>query len=190
MLAGPALPARLAVPALGRIVIHIGNRLPIDRYADGIAHYVHADPARVSPESIAVSVEDPVLGRGQPWRLSAFVVAARSLLHSILSPREMFERVDRAQMPVLVVWGDADQLIGSQVIEHLLERRPDWQLTVLEAIGHMPLLEAPDRYSEAVTAWLWAPTACNNSTPARVGDWPSARLLELSSRQGGTEVRS
>jgi pimeloyl-ACP methyl ester carboxylesterase len=134
--------------------MRICNRLPVDRYAERVASYVHADPERVSPEAIEVGVEDLAYGRDLPWRLSCFVVAARSLLHVLAAPRELLRHIDDADVPVLVIWGDADQLVGSPVIEHLNDRRPDWDLTVLEATGHVPMLEAPGRFAEAVASWL------------------------------------
>jgi pimeloyl-ACP methyl ester carboxylesterase len=167
----PALPARwstvhrtapgtllrfapFAVPGLGSIAMRICNRLPVDRYARQVASYVHADPERVSPEAIAVGIEDLAHGRDLPWRLSGFVTAARSLVRTLVAPRELLRHVDDADVPVLVVWGDADQLVGRPVIEHLIDRRPDWDLTVLEATGHVPMLEAPERFADAVACWL------------------------------------
>jgi len=54
----------------------------------------------------------------------------------------------------LVVWGDADALIGRPVIEHLHRQRPDWDYTVLPGVGHVPMMEAADRYVAVVRAWL------------------------------------
>jgi pimeloyl-ACP methyl ester carboxylesterase len=36
----------------------------------------------------------------------------------------------------------------------LADRRPDATLSILEGVGHYPMLEAPDRFAEAVTAGL------------------------------------
>jgi pimeloyl-ACP methyl ester carboxylesterase len=175
VLAAPALPAPLSrvhrtapgtllrfapftVPGLGRLAMQLCNRLPVDRYARQVARYVHADPERVSPEALEVGVEDLLFGRDLPWRLSGFVVAARSLVHALLSPRGLREHIDGAEAPVLVIWGDTDRLVGRPVIDHLAERRPDWELTVLEATGHVPMLEAPGRYVEALASWLRMPS--------------------------------
>jgi pimeloyl-ACP methyl ester carboxylesterase len=149
--------APFVVPGFGRLAMQVCNRLPVDHYARQVARYVHADPERVSPEAREAGVEDLTHGRDLPWRLDGFVAAARSLVRTLLSPRDLLRYIDGAEVPVLVVWGDADRLVGGQVIDHLTERRPDWRLTVLEETGHVPMLEAPDHYSEAVSAWLRDP---------------------------------
>jgi hypothetical protein len=40
------------------------------------------------------------------------------------------------------------------VIDHLLARRPDWELCVFATVGHLPPWEVPDAYVEAVGRWL------------------------------------
>jgi pimeloyl-ACP methyl ester carboxylesterase len=54
--------------------------------------------------------------------------------------------IDAAQLPVLVIWGDADRLICRAVIDHVAERCPDWDLEVLPSVGHVPMLEAPQEF--------------------------------------------
>ncbi len=76
---------------------------------------------------------------------------------AFVSPRRMLEAIDTVAVPVLLVWGDQDQLVGREVIDHALERRPDWQLRVLESAGHAAPLEVPDAYVRAVRGWLTQP---------------------------------
>ena len=69
----------------------------------------------------------------------------------------MLEAIDTVAVPVLLVWGDQDQLVQREVIDHALERRPDWHLHVLESAGHAAPLEVPDAYARAVLSWLTQP---------------------------------
>jgi hypothetical protein len=36
------------------------------------------------------------------------------------------------------------------VIDHLLGLRPDWRPHVIETVGHLPPMEAPDAYAAAI----------------------------------------
>src|SRR5690606_18235321 len=49
-----------------------------------------------------------------------------------------------------VVWGDQDPIAVVAMAHRLAERRPDATLSILEGVGHYPMLEAPDRFTEAV----------------------------------------
>ena len=40
------------------------------------------------------------------------------------------------------------------VSRSVLKLRPDWALTELPGVGHMPQLEVPERWTEALTTWL------------------------------------
>lgn len=57
------------------------------------------------------------------------------------------------QMPVLVLVGDADFFSTTEVTAQLVASLPDPDVLILPGIGHMPNLEAPDRFDEAVRAF-------------------------------------
>lgn len=158
----PRLPAQtflrfapFAVPGLGRAVVRrLWSRLtPEQLWEDGAA-YVHGDPSRVSSEMRAVGIDNLRLGRESGWRLPGFVAAAESLVSSVLTARSLLRTVDAVTAPVLVVWGDADALVARPVIDGLRLRRPDWELHVLEGVGHVPQIEVPGRFAEIVMGWL------------------------------------
>lgn len=56
--------------------------------------------------------------------------------------------------PGLLVFGDRDRLIHVSSAEALAQRHPTLDVAMLEGIGHAPQLDAPDRFVDAVTAWL------------------------------------
>jgi pimeloyl-ACP methyl ester carboxylesterase len=147
--------APFALPRLGRVAMRLITAATTpERYWEQTARYIHADPSRVSREAIDVGFEDVTVGREAPWRLAAFTTAAESVVRALLAPGELLRLVDDAQLPVLVVWGDADRLISRVAIDHVLARRPQWDLRVLPSVGHVPMLEAPDDYVAEVTGWL------------------------------------
>jgi pimeloyl-ACP methyl ester carboxylesterase len=53
-----------------------------------------------------------------------------------------------------IVWGDQDPIAVVAMAHRLAERRPDATLRILDGVGHYPMLEAPERFGEAVLAGL------------------------------------
>jgi pimeloyl-ACP methyl ester carboxylesterase len=54
--------------------------------------------------------------------------------------------------PLRVVWGALDPIAVLPMTAKLLEARPDATLTVLDGVGHYPMIEAPERFGAAVAA--------------------------------------
>lgn len=148
--------APFVVPPLGRAVLRRAwaTMTPEALWQENV-DFVHGDPTRISPEVNRVGIDNLAWGREQPWRLDGFVTAATSVVAAMTVRRGPLGRaVDAVDAPTLLLWGDADQLVGRHVIDHLVERRPDWDAHVFEAVGHVPQLEAPDDYLEVVAEWL------------------------------------
>jgi len=53
--------------------------------------------------------------------------------------------------PLTVVWGADDPIAIVAMTETLRAARPDIDLTVLDGVGHYPMIEAPERFTAAVT---------------------------------------
>ncbi|MGH9029983.1 MAG: alpha/beta fold hydrolase [Acidimicrobiales bacterium] len=56
--------------------------------------------------------------------------------------------------PLAIVWGWDDPIAVVKMASRLHEARPDAALVVLEGIGHYPMIESPQSFSEAVVAGL------------------------------------
>ena len=56
--------------------------------------------------------------------------------------------------PLTVVWGADDPIAVLPMTAELQRARPDASLSVLDGVGHYPMLESPTRFAEAVTAAL------------------------------------
>jgi pimeloyl-ACP methyl ester carboxylesterase len=61
--------------------------------------------------------------------------------------------VARVRAPTLVIHGSLDRLIPVAAARELARRRPDWTLDVLDGVGHVPMMEAPDMFIAALNAW-------------------------------------
>jgi pimeloyl-ACP methyl ester carboxylesterase len=56
--------------------------------------------------------------------------------------------------PLGVVWGADDPIAVLPMTETLRAARPDAQITVLDDVGHYPMLEAPERFVAAILQYL------------------------------------
>lgn len=65
--------------------------------------------------------------------------------------------VERHPSPLAVVWGALDPIAVLSMADRLVAAWPDAALTVLDDVGHYPMLEAPDRFADAVLAGLADP---------------------------------
>lgn len=57
-------------------------------------------------------------------------------------------------LPTLLVYGDRDVRAPIYVGEQLHAALPDSTLVVLEGVGHVCNLEAPDEFNETLRSWL------------------------------------
>ncbi len=130
------------------------NRLSSERIVHLGFKIVTADPSSVPEELVRAHIEllaerqlDPDIG-------PAFVEAARSLLR--LGERGELARtiLDRVKAPVLVIHGYGDRLVPVAFAQAAIESHPNWRVRLLPRVGHVPMIEDPDRWMTAVTGWL------------------------------------
>ncbi len=146
--------APFLLPGVGGYLLNRAyTRLTPRQLYDQTITYLHADPERISPELGAVSLENVELGRDTPWRLPAFAVATNSVVREVVSRRRIERAIADVEAPTLVVWGDRDRLIGRPVLKRLAQLRPDWRREEFDGVGHVAMVETPDRYLEVVAGW-------------------------------------
>jgi pimeloyl-ACP methyl ester carboxylesterase len=147
--------AALSLPGLAEIVIDRRARmLGPERLVRQTLAMVAADPSRVDGAMLDAHVqltrERSHLGRQNS---RAFTQAVRSLGLRMADPR-FWARMRKVEAPTLVVHGELDRLIPVAAARDLVRRRPDWTLEILEGVGHVPMMETPDRFLEIVNQWL------------------------------------
>ncbi|MBT8447718.1 MAG: alpha/beta hydrolase [Gammaproteobacteria bacterium] len=62
--------------------------------------------------------------------------------------------LQQSQLPLNFLWGAEDPIVGRSVAELHHAEAPGSRLTVLERVGHYPMLEAPRRWTDALLALL------------------------------------
>ena len=147
--------AAVSMPGLAEMVLDRRARLlGPERLVERTIALVVADPSRIDgpllEAHIQLTRERSNLGRQNS---RAFTQAVRSLGLRMADPR-FWARMKKVEAPTLVVHGELDRLIPLSAARDLVRRRPDWTLEVIEGVGHVPMMETPDRFLAVVNSWL------------------------------------
>jgi pimeloyl-ACP methyl ester carboxylesterase len=62
--------------------------------------------------------------------------------------------IEKHPAPLDVIWGDVDPIAVWPMVERLVRARPDAVVHRLVGVGHYPMVEAPDRFVEALVSSL------------------------------------
>jgi pimeloyl-ACP methyl ester carboxylesterase len=115
---------------------------------------VATDPSRIDPDLVRAHVEQLVRHQANDDAGAAFVEAARSLVALGRRPEAARWILDAVTCPVLVIHGREDRLVPLRYAEAALSGHPSWEMRLLPKVGHVPQMEAPDRWLAAVEEWL------------------------------------
>jgi pimeloyl-ACP methyl ester carboxylesterase len=110
------------------------------------------DLTRMSPEIAAVMRDE--MAAVEPTRLGRAVTVYASLMSLMLVRRRpVLDAMRRVAAPTLLVWGDEDRIAARASIDDWTAQRPDWDLVVLDHVGHAPPFEVPAEYARTVIDW-------------------------------------
>lgn len=132
------------------------ERLDADRMVRLSLRLATADLRRIPEEVIRAHVDLLLERQGDPEVVQSFIEAARSLISLGRSPDRARAIMDRIVCPVLAIHGRRDRLVPAAFAWAATEAHPDWWIRVLPDVGHVPQLEAPDRWLANVREWLAA----------------------------------
>ncbi len=146
--------AALSIPGLAYTLLdHRVRDLGPEALVRRALEIVCADPSRVDPAVVEAHVrltsEREHLGR---QNARAFIQASRSIGLRMADPR-FWSRVAAVSAPTLVIHGSLDRMIPLAAARELARRRDDWQLEVIEGVGHVPMMETPDRFMRVLSGW-------------------------------------
>lgn len=130
------------------------NGLEADRAVRMGLRIIAADPNRIDPDLVRAHVEQLLRHQADGDAGTAFLEAARSLMALGRRPRAARWILDSVRCRVLVIHGREDRLVPLRYAESAVAEHPDWEMRVVPKVGHVPQLEAPERWLAAVEEWL------------------------------------
>jgi pimeloyl-ACP methyl ester carboxylesterase len=115
---------------------------------------IAADATRIDPDLVRIHVDQLLRHQANEDAGPAFLEAARSLM--ALGRRQKVARriLDAVKCPVLVIHGRRDRLVPLGYAESALAGHPQWEMRLIPKVGHVPQMEAPERWLSAVESWL------------------------------------
>jgi pimeloyl-ACP methyl ester carboxylesterase len=125
---------------------------------------IAADATSIDRDLVEAHVEQLMRQRDDVDAGAAFLEAARSLMALGRRPRTAKWILDRVRQPVLVIHGRRDRLVPYRFAERAVSGRVGWDLVTLRDVGHIPQMEAPERWIAAIERWL--PRLAEPSSPA------------------------
>jgi pimeloyl-ACP methyl ester carboxylesterase len=187
-LISPAMPVYRVPPAFSRALLLLlvpGVPALAARRMGGISpeesvramiRMCFGEPRNVPQERIEQAVEEMRERSQQPWAGHALTGSMRGLLTSYLraGPANAWRAARTLRSPTLVLWGARDRLVDPSLAPRLASVIPHARLEVLDRVGHVAMLEAPEATARAVLGMVEDTSACREPRAA-VDTPPSVR---------------
>jgi pimeloyl-ACP methyl ester carboxylesterase len=109
-----------------------------------------ADPAAANETRVAM-LQRPLVIKGSTDAVGEW---ARVFLTASDAPLRTAFTATPPSMPVLLVWGSADTITPLGQGQWLAQHIPGSRLLVLDGLGHIPQIESPTRFNEALLGFL------------------------------------
>lgn len=145
--------AAISVPGLGQVMFDRRiRRIDAEQLVQQTLDLVCADASRVDPEVVKAHVDLTRERTHLRQNTRAFVQAFRSIGLRVANPR-FWLKVAQVKAPGLIIHGRLDRIVPLGAAIELKRRRPDWKLEIIEAAGHVPMLETPNLFMQALRGW-------------------------------------
>ncbi|HEX5937576.1 MAG TPA: alpha/beta fold hydrolase [Actinomycetota bacterium] len=116
-----------------------------------------ADPSSIPADVIDLLIEQARARRNDPEAARSFLETARSMLRLGRRPTISRRALENVTCPVLLLHGRRDRLVPTTFARAELARHPDWRGRFFPDLGHIPQMEAPERWLAEVADW-WSAT--------------------------------
>ena len=130
------------------------KRLGPERLVRETLRVCTADPSSLDPRLVAAMVDMAARRQELEYSAEAFIGAARSIFRSQAFPGRYRALVERVVVPALVIHGALDRLVPLSSARESAKAHDNWELCVFEDLGHLPQMEAPERWTDVVHSWL------------------------------------
>jgi pimeloyl-ACP methyl ester carboxylesterase len=163
-LISPAMPVYRVPPAFSRALVLLllpGIPSLAERRIAGIAPEEHVramirmcfgNPDAVPRQRVEQAVQEMRERVDQPWADRALTRSMRGLITSYLrvGGANAWRAARSLKPPTLIVWGSRDRLVDPALAPRLAAAVPGSRLLMLDGVGHVAMLEAPEPTARAV----------------------------------------
>ncbi len=160
--------ARLSVPLIpwlgSKLIETFRSQISVDEGVVEALEFVAAHPESLVSEVWEHATEIASLRRRQKWATDALVEAMNSIAPYVVKKGKFAELIHRVTQPTLLVHGAEDQLVHVPAARWIGRQRPDWTVVLFKDVGHVPMLEVPDRLLEVIDTWEAATFARGGAT--------------------------
>ena len=147
------LPRLLLLPGVGELLTR-PSRASVKKVVD----LAFVDATGIPSEFIDLAFEMASLTGAQRALLSALRATGSFSngiqKHLVARFREVLPKI---QAPTLVVWGRQDRVFPVRQAERAVTQFPEARLFVMDRAGHLPMLELPEVFNQAVLEFLGQP---------------------------------
>jgi pimeloyl-ACP methyl ester carboxylesterase len=117
---------------------------PPDRVVESYIRFLFVDPSAWGIAHSLAKSKEAIARDDYPAHANAFVRSAIGTFES-----DAAKRLEAVRCPTLVIWGDGDRLLPKESPE-VFARIPGARLERLPGVGHVPQMEAPERFNALV----------------------------------------
>lgn len=142
------------LPFVGELVmVNRARKISAEQLVRETMRVCAAEPKKIPREVIDAHIAIAEERRSFEWAGRAFLLSTRALLRMLFTPNKVARMADAITAPTLVIHGDRDRLVPHHAARVAAARR-NWQIEVLEGIGHIPQIEAPQRVVELIERFI------------------------------------
>lgn len=146
--------AVLSTPGVGALVLGLWTRLAsAEAQVTRTLRVAMVDPTSLPREFLDAAVAQAEVRRHFRGTARHVVEAARSVV-LMSQGRGYMKRLRALDLPVLLIHGGRDRIVSAQSAHAAAARRPEWTFHLIEEVGHVPQLEAPELTAHTILQWL------------------------------------
>lgn len=149
----------LAIPRAELVARRLLNRMTAEQLARRVVEACFAQPGQVPQERLTEAVDEIRLRYDADHYVPAYLATMRGLISGFLRAylpgrRSLWRLATMVQAPTLVIGGRYDRLVDVRVPVRTAWAVPDSRLLMIDGVGHVPQMEAPQLVARAVVGLL------------------------------------
>lgn len=146
--------AVLSTPGVGAFLLGLWTRLAsAEAQVARTLRLVTVDPTSLPREFLEAAVAQAEVRRHFRGSARHVVEAARSVV-LMSQGRGYMKRLLALDLPVLLIHGGRDRIVSARSAHAAAARRPEWSFHLIEEVGHVPQMEAPELTAQTILQWL------------------------------------